>query len=163
MCYCLEILVCRGLWDHMNKMAAIILSMCETTKDMPHSSYLSVKELLASSSWKYLHDCPDRKHTKDPPKIVMEGENDYREHFYISGILSHRHLMIKHRMCLVNSVSVYIAHKILRADLLLYIFEAFFPFLKIFFAEFYRFDQTEHFEMKTSQTIDSIFEALLVC
>ena len=61
----------------MNKMAAIILQMSEIMKDMPHSSYLSVKELLASSSWKYLHDCPDRKYTQEPIKIVMEGDQDF--------------------------------------------------------------------------------------
>ena len=81
-------LMYRKLWDHMNKMAAIILRMCEIMKDMPHSSYLSVKELLASSSWKYLHDCPDRKYVMEPPRIVVEGDKHYREHFHISGSLA---------------------------------------------------------------------------
>lgn len=69
----------------MSKMAAVVCRMSETMKDMSQSSYLSVKELLASSSWKYLHDCPDRRHTQEPPKIVMEGEGDYKECFNISG------------------------------------------------------------------------------
>ena len=69
----------------MNKMAAIILSVSEIMQEMPHSSYLSVKELLASSFWKYLHDCPDRKHTEEPPKIVMEIDKDCKRHFNIAG------------------------------------------------------------------------------
>ena len=69
----------------MKKMAAVILHMSDTMTEMPHSSYLSVKELLDSSSWKYLHECPDRKHFKEPPKIIMENHDDYREQFNISG------------------------------------------------------------------------------
>ena len=72
----------------MKKMADIIMCMAETMKGMSHSSYLSVKELLSCSSWKYMHECPDRKHTQEPPRIVMQGEDDYKEHFQIAGEFS---------------------------------------------------------------------------
>lgn len=66
----------RDLWDHMSKMAAALQHMSETMKIMPHSSYLSVKELVASPSWKYIHNCPDRKNTHMPTKIdITEDES----------------------------------------------------------------------------------------
>ena len=69
----------------MNKMAATIFGMSDTMKDMSHSSYLSVKELLDSSPWKYLHECPDRKHAQVPLKIAMETNKGDREYFNVSG------------------------------------------------------------------------------
>ena len=35
-----------------------------------------------------MHECPDRKHTQEPPRIVMQGEDDYKEHFQIAGEFS---------------------------------------------------------------------------
>ena len=73
------------MWDHARKISAIVLRMSQTMKDMPHPFYLSVKELLVSPTWKYLHSCPDRSHTHEPPKVIVNGENEYTEHFNISG------------------------------------------------------------------------------
>ena len=69
----------------MKKMAGVIMYMADTMRRIPHSSYLSVKELLSSPSWKYMHECPERKHTQEPPRIVMDRKFDYKEHFHIAG------------------------------------------------------------------------------
>ena len=42
-------------------------------KDMSHASYLSVKELLISPSWKYSHKCPYRKYTDAMPVINVDS------------------------------------------------------------------------------------------
>ena len=66
-------------------MAIVLRQISEIMSNMSHSAYLSVKELLASSTWKYSHQCTDQKHTDTPPPVVLEGDN-YKEHLNISGI-----------------------------------------------------------------------------
>lgn len=72
-------------WDHMYKMAAVLQRMSEVMRDMSQSSYLLVKEQVACSCWKYSHINPDKNYSEEPPTLVMEGQEDYKEHFNISG------------------------------------------------------------------------------
>lgn len=66
-------------------MAAVIQCMSEVMRDMPQSSYLLVKELVACSCWKYSHFSPDKNYSEEPPTLVMEEKDDYKEHLNISG------------------------------------------------------------------------------
>ena len=75
----------RKLWDHMTKMAAVLSEVSSAMNRMSSSQYLSVKELLSSSMWKYAHQCPQQKHVETPPPVVLSGDSDYKEHFNIAG------------------------------------------------------------------------------
>ncbi len=66
----------------MTKMAALLPEVSQAMNKMSSSAYLSVKELLVSASWKYCHECPERKHPEAPPMIVMKRGG---EMFKISG------------------------------------------------------------------------------
>jgi len=70
----------------MKEMAAVLMHVSSAMNQMSSSAYLSVKELLVSPTWKYSHECPEQKHPNAPPAVVLEGENDYRNHFNISGM-----------------------------------------------------------------------------
>lgn len=77
----------RALLDHITKMAATLLRTSEVmTSQLHHASYLAVKELLVSPTWRYSHSCPQRKHTADIPQIVVTGCGDYKECSEIAGI-----------------------------------------------------------------------------
>ena len=77
----------REMWEHMTKMAAVLMHTSEVMNtQLSHSSYLAVKELMASPTWRYLHKQSERKHTTDPPKIIMTEWHDYKEHFEIAGM-----------------------------------------------------------------------------
>ena len=65
----------------MSEMAAVLHGTSEVMKDMPHPSYLSVKELIVDPSWKYLHECPNRKHLQSPSPVILRGQK-----FDISGL-----------------------------------------------------------------------------
>ena len=69
----------------MRKMAAVLLRTAEVMQGMLRASYLAVKELMASSTWRYLHQHSDRKYDDQPPKVIMTGDDDYKEHFEIAG------------------------------------------------------------------------------
>ena len=144
----------RLLWDHMNKMAAVLLSTADVMKGFLRSSYLAVKELIAFPSWKYLHHCPERKHTDQPPQVVMKGEDDYQEHFEIAG-------KIRCSMLLYLLKFMHVLWLFPSVDVLLYYSEGFLPFLRIFYSEFYRkghFDQSDH----EGDATDNIYKSLLV-
>lgn len=79
--YCVD----RLLWDHMTKVAAVLSNVSQAMNKMSSPSYLSVKELLVSPMWKYIHDCPEQKHSKSPPTVALEGANNYHEQFNIAG------------------------------------------------------------------------------
>ena len=76
----------RKLWDHMSKMAAVLHHTSEVmTSQLPPSSYLAIKELLASPTWRYSHHCDQRMHTADVPQTVITGSDIGRECFEIAG------------------------------------------------------------------------------
>ena len=74
----------RDLWDHMREMAAVLRDTARIMRDMPHPSYLSVKELIVNPSWKYLHECPGRKHQQAPSLVILKDYPNHEE-FNISG------------------------------------------------------------------------------
>ncbi len=69
----------------MRKMAAVLLRTADVMKSLLRPSYLSVKELMASPTWRYSHHYTERNHPDQPPKIIMTGDDDYKEHFEIAG------------------------------------------------------------------------------
>ena len=71
----------------MNKMAAVLLCTADVMNDLQQPSYLAVKELTASPTWKHLHQYPEHKHPDHPPQIILTGDDDYKEHFEIAGTL----------------------------------------------------------------------------
>ena len=71
----------RLLWDHMKKMAAVLLQTADAMNSFLSGSYFIVKELTISPTWRYLHQCPERRYPDAPPPVILKGENDYKEHF----------------------------------------------------------------------------------
>lgn len=71
----------------MTKLAAVMTGLSHAMNKMSSAGYLSVKELLTSPMWKYAHTCPVQKHPKAPPTLVLEGDENYHEHFNIAGNL----------------------------------------------------------------------------
>ena len=72
----------------MTKMADVLVHTSEVMTNQIHdTSYLAVKELLSSPTWRYSHVHPQRKHTTSLPQIVMTGRGDHKEHLEIAGIL----------------------------------------------------------------------------
>ena len=70
----------------MTKMAAVLSEVSSAMNRMSSSQYLSVKELVASTLWKYTHQCPEPKHPRSPPTVALEGEDSYKEQFNIAGM-----------------------------------------------------------------------------
>ena len=70
----------------MTKIAAVLSEVSKAMNRMSSSTYLSVKELLASPAWKYSHDRSQQKHSRAPTPVVLEGEQNYSERFTISGM-----------------------------------------------------------------------------
>jgi hypothetical protein len=79
------IIICRILWGHMAKMAAVLSEVSKEMGQISLDGYLSVKELLAVPMWKYSHTCPEQKHPKAPPTVALRGAGNYQEDFNISG------------------------------------------------------------------------------
>lgn len=74
------------LWDHMNKMAAVLLCTADVMKGLQWPSYLAIKEMMASPTRRYTHHYPEQKHSSKPPQIILTGDEDYKEHFEIAGM-----------------------------------------------------------------------------
>ena len=117
----------------------------------PSSSYLSIKELLISPSWKYCHKCPSRKHCDSLTDIVIYSENKPKS-FNISGAALF-HLLFVLYLSLLYLI-----------DVLLYLYDSFLPFLQVLYGEVYNRDHdTKLKKQACGKFTDDIYAALIVC
>ena len=71
----------------MTKMAAVLEHTSEVMTSKIHdTSYLALKELLSSPTWRYSHLHTLRKHTASLPQIVMTGCGEQKETLEIAGM-----------------------------------------------------------------------------
>ena len=157
----------------MSKMASLLLRMADDMNGMQRPAYRSVKELLVSPTWKYLHNPPERKHPDKPPQIIMRGEDDYKEHFEIAGTYNTRvellapfsrgnNRLLNQPKCPNTREAVFTVLAIFFLDVLLYYSEGFLPFLQIYYNEFYRKDHYNQSELE-GDTTENLYTSLLVC
>ena len=130
----------------MIKMAEILLRTSEVmnSQQFHHSTYLAVKELLATPTWKYSHSCSQIQHTADIPQVEMTGDGNYK----IPGTyvcISSGAMFIESAKCLLHTLDLatfnFGSIILMCPDVLLYYSEAFLPFLKIFYSDFCQVSQ----------------------
>lgn len=154
----------------MSKMAAVLLRTADVMKGLLRPSYLAIKELMVSPTWRYSHQYPEQKHPDHPPQIILTGDGDYKEQFEIAGMctivccVNGRKIVLLILDSALNETmwkrcSYYLFH--LSLDVLLYYAEGFLPYLQIFFTEFYRKGHYDQCEIE-GDTTDNIYTALLV-
>ena len=79
----------------MSDMASLLDELSKGLKNVTHSSYLSIKEVLIDSSWKYLHECLNRKHLQSPPPLEVMDDQGNQHQFEISGIHNNAYMTVK--------------------------------------------------------------------
>ena len=94
----------------MTKMAALIQQTSEAMNLLSTNYYLSVKELLISSNWKYSHRCTKRRYSHTP-KVICEGEA-----FNLPGKYVYSYRLHGVRLTARGGASICCIHLVLMSD-----------------------------------------------
>ena len=130
----------------MAKTSDILLHTSDAMRRLLRPSYLAVKELLVSPTWRYLHRYPESKNPDQPPQTAIAADDDYKE---IAGIM-------------ITYTREFYDHPHPPSDVLLYYSEGFLPFLQIFYSRFYQKGHDNQCELE-KDTTDKLYTSILVC